>query len=326
MDNAIMNERKQSRLRLLLTALAIVAAAQAGSTQSLSFSRGQNASPGFEGWEENADGSFNFVFGYMNRNWEEELNVPIGADNNIEPGGPDQGQPTHLLPRRNRFIFKVRVPKDFGTKEMIWTLTTQGKTEKAYATLRIDSKLDEVVEASETGALGAGTSSPEVRANKRPVVTIEGAKTRSVRVGQPLELTASVVDDGIPKPRARGQAGALTRAPQTTNVVVPEGVNPAYVPPRRSTVGKSVGLHLGWYLYRGAGAVVFDPPQIKVWEDTRSGANSPWAPLWVAPPVPPDGKWMSHVTFETPGTYVLRARADDGALAADQELTVTVMP
>ena len=310
---------------LLFAALAMVLSIQGTSTQSLSYSRGQNVSPGFEGWEENADGSFNFLFGYMNRNWEEELNVPIGPDNTIEPGGPDQGQPTHFLPRRNRFIFKVHVPKDFGTKEMVWTLTTQGKTEKAYATLRIDSKVDEVVEASETGALGAGTSSPEVRANKRPVVTIEGAKTRSVRVGEPLTLVAVVVDDGVPKPRVRGQAGAATRAPQTTNVI-PEGTNPAYVPPRRSTVGKSVGLHLGWYLYRGAGKVTFDSAQIKVWEDTRAGANSPWAPLWQAPPAPPDGKWTSLATFHEPGTYVLRARADDGALAADRELTVTVTP
>ena len=210
--------RKRGLIRSLLVAMAVVLTSQAGSTQSLSFSRGQNASPAFEGWEENPAGSFNFVFGYMNRNWEEELNVPIGPDNNVEPGGPDQGQPTHFLPRRNRFIFKVHVPKEFGTKEMIWTLTTLGKTEKAYATLRIDSKLDEVVEASETGALGAGTSSPEVRANTRPVVTIEGEKTRTVRVGQPLMLTASVVDDGVPKARVRGQAGAATRAPQTSNV------------------------------------------------------------------------------------------------------------
>ena len=315
--------RKRAWARLPLVLLAVLLVSRAGMTQSLSYSKGQNASPAFEGWEENPDGSFNLLFGYMNRNWEEELNVPIGPDNTIEPGGLDQGQPTHFLPRRNRFIFKVRVPKDFGTKELVWTLTTQGRTEKAYATLRIDSKVDEVVEASETGALGAGTSSPEVRANKRPVVTIEGEKTRSVRVGQPLMLVASVVDDGIPKARGRGQVGAATRAPQTTNII-PQGTNPAYVPPRRSTVGKSVGLHLGWYVYRGAGTVTFDPPQIKVWEDTRLGANSPWAPLWVAPPPPADGKWTSHATFDDPGTYVLRARADDGALAADQALTVTV--
>src|SRR5688572_7734963 len=67
------------------------------------YSRGQNVSPAFEGWERNEDGSLNFVFGYMNRNWEEEIDVPIGPDNNLEPGGPDQGQPTRLLPRRNRF-------------------------------------------------------------------------------------------------------------------------------------------------------------------------------------------------------------------------------
>jgi uncharacterized protein (DUF3820 family) len=38
----------------------------------------------------------------------------------------------------------------------------------------------------------------------------------------------------------------------------------------------------------------------------------------------PDGKYMTRVTFDAPGTYVLRARADDGALTGDDELTVTV--
>ena len=150
------------RLGLLLVV------AQSSSTHAQTYSRGQNASPAFEGWEQNGDGSFNFLFGYMNRNWEEELNVPIGPDNNIEPGGPDQGQPTRLLPRRNRFVFRVRVPEDWGKKELVWTLTTKGKTEKAYASLRQDYFIDDVVIASETGALGAGTSSPEIRANKRP--------------------------------------------------------------------------------------------------------------------------------------------------------------
>ncbi len=165
------------------------------------YSRGQNASPAFEGWELNADGSFNFLFGYMNRNWEEELNVPIGPDNNIEPGGPDQGQPTRFLPRRNRFVFRVRVPKDWGQKELVWTLTTKGKTEKAYASLRADYFVDDVVIASETGALGAGTSSPEIRANKRPTVKLDGDRTRTVKVGEPLTLVAWVTDDGVPKPR-----------------------------------------------------------------------------------------------------------------------------
>src|ERR1700694_5822428 len=153
-----MDTKSMKTVRVLLVVLAVVLACQWIGAQSLSYSSGQNTSPAFEGWEENPDGSFSMLFGYMNRNWEEEIDVPVGPENSLFPGDADQGQPTHFLPRRNRFVFKVRVPKDFGTKELIWTLTTKGKTEKAYATLRLDSKVDDVVKASETGALGAGTS------------------------------------------------------------------------------------------------------------------------------------------------------------------------
>jgi hypothetical protein len=97
--------------------------------QSLSYSSGQNVSPAYEGWEVGADGQKYFVFGYMNRNWVEEIDVPIGPDNSFNIGGADQGQPTHFLPRRNRFTFRVPVPAGFGdTDELVWTLTTQGKT------------------------------------------------------------------------------------------------------------------------------------------------------------------------------------------------------
>src|SRR5438132_4538284 len=156
------------------TFAAIVAAVSAAfqGTSAQVLPTGQNIAPAYEGWEQNPDGSYNLVFGYFNRNWEEEIDLPTGPDNNIEPGGADQGQPTHFLPRRNRFVFRIRVPKDFGQKEVVWTLTTHGRTNKAYASLRTDYFIDDLVMASETGALGAGSSSPEVRANKHPVVQI----------------------------------------------------------------------------------------------------------------------------------------------------------
>src|SRR5262245_59006840 len=59
---------------------------------------GQDVSPAFEGWRNNPDGTIDLMFGYFNRNQEQELDVPVGPDNNIEPGGPDQGQPTHFYP------------------------------------------------------------------------------------------------------------------------------------------------------------------------------------------------------------------------------------
>ena len=95
-------------------------------------------------------------------------------------------------------------------------------------------------------------------------------------------------------------------------------------PPTRITVGKNLGLHVSWFVYRGAGKVTFDPPQTKTWEDTRAGANSPWAALWTPPPQPEDRRWKAQVTFAEPGTYVLRALADDGALLDSQDITVTV--
>jgi hypothetical protein len=305
-----------------LVRVGVVAVALASVVSAQSYSRGQNISPAFEGWEQNPDGTFNFLFGYMNRNWEEEIDVPIGLENNIEPGGPDQGQPTHFLPRRNRFTFRVRVAKDWGEKELVWTLTTKGKTEKAYASLKTDYFVDDVVIASETGALGAGTSSPEIRANKRPDVKIE-QKSITVSVGQPVDLIAWVMDDGVPK-RPQPTAAQLAAVARALNSSPNAPRNPVLNPPGRITVGKRTGLHMMWFVYRGPNTVRFDPMQVKPWEDTRAGANSPWAPLWNPPTIPSDGKVVTHATFNAPGTYVLRARADDGALFDDEELTVTV--
>lgn len=287
--------------------------------QSLSYLKGQNISPAFEGWEQNEDGSFNLLFGYMNRNWEQELDIPVGAENNISPGPADQGQPTHFYPRRNRFVFKVRVPKDFGQKELVWTLTANGKTEKAYGSLRPDSFVDDLVQASEQGALGAGVSTPEMRKNVAPTLKVDSANTRTVKVGQPVTLTAFAYDDGWPKPRF----GPGSRNPQNFERLV-NGQHPSQRPPVALTVGSQTGLRVSWFVYRGPNAVEFTPEQTKVWEDTRAGANSPWAPRWVAPKIPPDGKVDTTVVFTQPGTYVLRCMASDGAIHNVHDVTFTV--
>jgi len=316
------------RATWLCLGLAVLLIRREAAAQSLTYSKGQNIAPAYEGWEQSHDGARYFLFGYMNRNWEEEIDVPVGPDNMFNAGGADQGQPTHFLPRRNRFVFRVPVPVGFTEKdELIWTLTAHGKTEKAYATLRPDYVVDDVVKASETGALGAGTSSPEVRGNKAPILRIEEVTARSVKAGQALTLVTEVKDDGIPKRRVArptAQAAPVPTVAGATPVAPAAPRNPSMTPPTRITVGKSLGLHVSWFVYRGAGKVTFDPPQVKAWEDTRAGANSPWAPLWVPSPLPKDGKSEVHVTFDEPGTYVLRCRADDGALVADEELTIVV--
>lgn len=314
--------------RLLLAGSAVALAGLLGvpgARAQLSYSRGQNVSPAYEGWEEDADGKRYFLFGYMNRNWLEELDVPVGPENYISPGAPDQGQPTHFLPRRNRFVFRVPVPPGFGEDdELIWTLTTKGKTERAYATLRYDYFMDGLVKASEQGAIEAGTSNPTIRANVAPVLEVKGKTERSVRVGEPLELVAIATDDGVPAPRAQRPVSDEILLIARGEIPMPENLR--WIPPMQVTVGSAIGLRLSWYVYRGSGKVTFDPVQTKVWEDTRTGMNSPWAPMWEPPPVPPDGKWVVSATFDEPGTYVLRCLASDGALNTSSDVVVTVSP
>ena len=315
----------------------LIAGAAPYQAAAQTYQRGQNVAPAFEGWERNEDGSFNFLFGYMNRNWLEEVDVPVGDHNAFSPGPADRGQPTHFLPRRNRFVFKVRVPADWGDRELVWTLTSHGVTERAYATLRPDYVVDNVVIMSETGALGAGSSNARMRANEPPTITLEGPAAREATVGVPLGITVLVQDDGLLRSRRRPPPPPPETPEDSARVDSIWNAPPTFsrrqlTPPSRITVQKANGLFMSWFLYRGEDAgkaespVTFDPPQIKVWEDTRAGANSPWAPLWVPPELPEDGRWTVNVTFDRPGTYLLRGRADDGGLFSDVEVTVTVRP
>jgi len=292
-------------IAVLLSCLPVGSSAQ-------SYTFGQHIEPAFEGWRPNPDGTYNMMFGYMNENWEEEPDVQIGENNYFSPGEADRGQPTHFLPRRNRFTFEVTVPSDWGDRELVWTINVNGKERKAFATLRQDYLVDNMVIASETGSLGAGTSSPESRANIPPVVTVPGDSVRVARVGEPINLDTSVWDDGLPKPRR----GSATSSDDLEQRMMRR--------PTQVTVGKTNGLFLSWNVYRGPGKVIFDPPLPKPWEDTRNSANSPWGNLWLPPPIPEDGLYKVNVTFEEAGSYVLWGRADDGGLYNDTYITVHV--
>ncbi len=90
---------------------------------------GEAIYPAFEGWGPHKDGTDVLLLGYFNRNKDQVLDIPIGPNNRIEPGGPDQGQPTHFeLGARTTACSRFRVPKDFGTKKLTWTLVANGQT------------------------------------------------------------------------------------------------------------------------------------------------------------------------------------------------------
>ena len=115
----------------LIAGWAVIAAAQQPAVLPLGPARERGASitPAYEGWYKNDDGSFSMLIGYYNRNSKEALTVPVGPNNRIEPGEPDQGQPTFFEMGRQWGVFVIKVPKDFGTKVMRWTLTANGETQ-----------------------------------------------------------------------------------------------------------------------------------------------------------------------------------------------------
>jgi len=323
----------------LVASLAIaVSLASVAAQTRFTYSSGQSVSPAYEGWIYNADGTVTMYFGYMNTNWLQEFDIPVGPDNAIEPGGPDQGQPTHFYPRRSPFLFTIKVPKDLSGKELVWTLTANGKTEHAYASLKTDYQIDSQVISTEVGG-DFGSLRDELRTNAPPELRVDGDQRRSVKAGEPLSLVAFAGDpDNLParrdgKPQPKNASGKMMEetvpAAASKPAAAPAAaVNPAnllYRPPSSIVPSSGPGLRFSWIVYRGkASAVTFSPDQMKAWTDTRSYANSPWSPPFAIPLPPPDGKWVSQATFNEPGTYVLRAVASDGSLFSYENVTVTV--
>lgn len=316
----------------LFAALAVVAVASLDAQSRFSYSSGQPLEPAYEGWMKNADGSYTLYFGYMNTNWLQEFDIPVGADNQFAPGTPDMGQPTHFYPRRNPFLFTLQVPKDFGNKELVWTLSANGQTRKAYASLKSDYEIDKQVISTEVGG-DNGSLADELRSNEPPDLKVEGAPTRTVKVGQTLTLAAIAGDpdnlparrDGKPQPGLKKPAKTTDAAPRSQPAANSAAV--VYRPPVAVVASAGPGLHLSWTVYRGkSSAVSFSPDQMKTWMDTRAYGNSMWSPPYAIPDPPADGHWSADVVFHEPGTYVLRAVASDGALFTYENVTVTVTP
>jgi hypothetical protein len=269
---------------------------------SFKFNNGQDVVPVFEGWAKNADGSFAMWFGYFNRNYAEPLVIPVGAENKIEPGAADRGQPTYFYTRTHRMGFSVTVPADWGKKELTWTVTAHGKTEKAVAWLQPEWEIDPL--------FGGKYQSPEALKNQAPTLALNVPSTSVV--SKPLTLTASITDDGLPilKPPPKiavGQETPPTLVAPKDQVEIPVNVPTLGEGARGGGRGRGgepqQGVIVTWTLWRGPGTVTFTPALQRV---VKSGDA------------------VVTATFEKPGTYVLRAKANDTHRFVEKDVTVTV--
>lgn len=286
----------------LIVAIGAAGASRSGAQQldfQIPYGAGQNVAPVYEGWERNDDGTFNLVFGYMNRNYDERPEISIGVNNSFSPEPADRGQPTHFYPRRQQFMFKVRVPSNFGKQQLVWTLTRGGRTEKAVGKLDLEWEISQIVYSQNRRGLGRDASVAEP--NKPPTISIDGAAQRAATVGTPVVLAVTASDDGIPKPSPppAGRGGEPVKGPPPPLVTIRQSG-----PTQQQIIQPSLkGLAVTWTQWRGPGRLTFNPTTVLVKED---------------------GKASTAVTFSDPGTYVIRAYADDGIVLDAADVTVMV--
>lgn len=260
--------------------LAFVAAGALLSAQTLLPSTpqkgfGASVTPAFEGWFDNPDGSHTFLIGYFNRNTAQEVDVPLGGNNQFSPGLPDMGQPTHFLPGRRYGMFIYTVPKEFtATQKLTWSLTVNGVTSKVPFYMSPDYNITPM-RASEEGPRGYNLP-PVLTFNRGesftgPLATVAKAIARTATVGVPLPLDLSADDD------AQYSSGANTPLSGTTL-------------PVQMVISK----------YRGPGHVTIAEPKAKM--TTLKGGK---------PDEPFSGKASTTATFDEPGEYLLHVTAND---------------
>jgi hypothetical protein len=235
-------------------------------------SAGQNVTPAFEGWYQLPNGTFNILIGYYNRNTKEAIDIPVGASNHLDPGGPDLGQPTHFLPGRQWGIFVVNVPKDFGTKKITWTIVANGKP--ATVPFHLDPVYNVAPFKDATNntppLLGFSETGPFMQG---PPVKVE--QTLTATAGEPVTLKVWGGDDAVIPPGAQF-GGGRGRGPSSPFTVT-------------------------WLKFRGPGDVTFDKNKPAV---QKAEFKAP-APAVFA------GTASTTATFSEPGEYLLEVVGND---------------
>jgi len=235
---------------------------------------GASITGAFEGWYYNPDGSRSFLVGYYNRNSQQEIDIPIGPNNKIEPGGPDMGQPTHFLPGRQWGIFTVPAPKDFKpTDQYTWTVVANGVSTSIPLRLNADYVMSPFAE------IAVGNTPPVIRFEpgsatrvQGPQASVAAAPARSATLATPFPFTVWLTDD-LKYTSGAGSPPTAARAPVTVS----------------------------FSKYRGPGAVTFDK--------TKPALEK--LPAGEAPNLAYSGKATTTVKFSEPGDYVLHVIAND---------------
>lgn len=273
---------------------------------------GEAVYPAFEGFGPLKDGSLTLLVGYFNRN-KEAVDVPIGPDNRIEPGGPDFGQPTHFLSGRQWGVFAISVPKDFGNKKLTWTLTANGNTTSVSFWTNPQYWIDfykNTANGNEPPRIKFSPTGPELIGPPRE----KFVQTLTAAVGTPLELTAwaadqppTIVFEAEGGAAAAGRGGRAAAKPPANEpmpaiiggrVISGAPAGPGGGGAAAAAAARRGDIQILWRKYRG-------PGDVKIANETINLENGHDAKKFV--------EAKTTATFSAPGTYWLRAQVNDSS-------------
>ena len=240
---------------------------------------GDLVAPFFDGWIDNGDGSVTMVFGFMNRNTDEIVDIPLGPNNYIQPVQFDGVQPSHfpvydrrgLTGIRERGAFAVTVPAGMAGTEVVWTLSHAGHS---YS---IPGRAVSVAYEMSSDPRALGSLNPAIRFTRGgPEASgregIMGPRV-TASVGTPVTLSAFVQDLG-----ERGQYDVDSLYQLGTEWIMHQG-------PSVPEFGNAAMTGRAREAAAGEGAMI----------------SSGWNEI------------TTQATFMEPGDYVIRLRVDNFA-------------
>jgi len=233
---------------------------------------GLRVAPFFDGWYRNTDGTVTLSFGYSNLNLTELVEIPLGPDNFIAPAESDGRQPTSFPPPGAR--------DEDGPP-------TRRQRERGVFTVTVPVGFrDDVV---------------WTLVNQERTFSVPGnAQSSAYQLQWPMALGSQppLVRFSPDGPAGRGPTG-IDAEPISASVDTPlpltvwihdDSVREEEPLAVRRRQGDAAALNVTWFKHAGPGSVVFSPHTEPIAET--------------------EGMATTTATFEQPGEYVIRVRAD----------------
>jgi len=239
--------------------------------------KGDIVGPMFNGWIKNPDDSVTMIFGFVNQNREEIVDIPLGANNFLEPAQFDGVQPTHFpiydrggfIGLQERGVFAVTVPAEMAETEVVWTLKYAGHS---YS---VPGRATSTAYEMGLGEAALGSLNPAIRFSKNGEESTDREGIYSAKltatVGKPIDLSAFVQDRGN---RANYEEMEILEFPLGTE----------------------------WIMHQGPAAPEFSSAKITGKErgsDSEIVTEDGWTVV------------QTKATFWEPGDYVVRLRVDN---------------